>query len=90
MCNPCGNSDRNSSADAAFASRTKRAFRSALASFLLGIVHDRRLMSEAQVNIAIRWFASFGLTAEQIAAVFACTKENKPRNNLYIAPTALS
>lgn len=29
--------------------------------FLLGIVHDRRLMREAQVNIAIRWFAGFGL-----------------------------
>lgn len=32
-----------------------------LAGFLLGIVHDRRLMREAQVNIAIRWFAGFGL-----------------------------
>ncbi len=29
--------------------------------FLLGIVHDRRLMCEAQVNIAIRWFAGYGL-----------------------------
>lgn len=25
------------------------------------MVHDRRLMREAQVNIAIRWFISFGL-----------------------------
>lgn len=32
-----------------------------LAGFLLGIVHDRRLMREAQVNIAIRWFVGFGL-----------------------------
>jgi IS5 family transposase len=32
-----------------------------LAGFLLGIVHDRRLLREAQVNIAIRWFAGFGL-----------------------------
>ena len=32
-----------------------------LAGFLLGIVHDRRLMREAQVNLAIRWFAGFGL-----------------------------
>ena len=32
-----------------------------LAGFLLGIVHDRRLMREAQVNIAIRWFAGYGL-----------------------------
>ena len=32
-----------------------------LAGFLIGIVHDRRLMREAQVNIAIRWFAGFGL-----------------------------
>ena len=28
---------------------------------LLGIVHDRRLMREAQVNIAIRWFIGYGL-----------------------------
>jgi Transposase domain (DUF772) len=32
-----------------------------LADFLLGIVHDRRLMREAQVNIAIRWFIGFSL-----------------------------
>ena len=32
-----------------------------LAGFLLGIVHDRRLMREAQVNLAIRWFAGYGL-----------------------------
>lgn len=32
-----------------------------LAGFLLGIVHDRRLMREAQVNIAIRWFVGYGL-----------------------------
>ena len=32
-----------------------------LAGFLLGIVHDRRLLREAQVNLAIRWFAGFGL-----------------------------
>jgi transposase len=31
------------------------------AGFLLGIVHDRRLMREAQVNLAIRWFAGYGL-----------------------------
>jgi len=37
------------------------ALRLMLAGFLLGIVHDRRLMREAQVNIAIRWFAEFGL-----------------------------
>lgn len=34
--------------------------------------------------------AEFGLTAEQIDAVFACTKESEGRNNLYIAATALS
>lgn len=33
-----------------------------LAGFLLGIVHDRRLMREAAVNVAIRWFAGYGLT----------------------------
>jgi IS5 family transposase len=32
-----------------------------LAGFLLGIVHDRRLMREAAVNIAIRWFVGYGL-----------------------------
>jgi IS5 family transposase len=32
-----------------------------LAGFLLGIVHDRRLLREAQVNIAIRWFVGYGL-----------------------------
>ncbi len=33
-----------------------------LAGFLVGIVGDERLMREAQVNIAIRGFAGFGLT----------------------------
>lgn len=33
------------------------AVRLMLAGFLLGIVHDRPLMREAQVNLAIRWFA---------------------------------
>jgi transposase len=37
------------------------AVRLMLAGFLLGIVHDRRLMREAQVNLAIRWFAGCGL-----------------------------
>lgn len=37
------------------------AVRLILAGFLLGIVHDRRLMREAQVNIAIRWFVGYGL-----------------------------
>ena len=37
------------------------ALRLMLAGFLVGIVHDRRLMREAQVNIAIRWFAGYGL-----------------------------
>ena len=37
------------------------ALRLMLSGFLLGIVHDRRLMREAQVNIAIRWLAGFGL-----------------------------
>lgn len=38
------------------------AVRLMLAGFLLGIVHDRRLMREAGVNLAIRWFAGFGLS----------------------------
>ena len=37
------------------------AVRLMLAGFLLGVVHDRRLLREAQVNIAIRWFAGYGL-----------------------------
>jgi len=37
------------------------AVRLMLAGFLLGVVHDRRLVREAQVNLAIRWFAGFGL-----------------------------
>ena len=32
-----------------------------LAGLLLGIVHDRKLMREACVNIAIRWFIGYGL-----------------------------
>jgi IS5 family transposase len=37
------------------------AVRLMLAGFLLGLVHDRRLLREAQVNLAIRWFAGYGL-----------------------------
>src|SRR5262245_18295289 len=37
------------------------AVRLMLAGFLLGIVHDRRLLREAQVNLAIRWFIGYGL-----------------------------
>lgn len=37
------------------------AVRLMLAGFFQGIVHDRKLMREAQVNIAIRWFAGYGL-----------------------------
>lgn len=37
------------------------ALRLMLAGFFHGIVHDRKLMREAQVNIAIRWFAGYGL-----------------------------
>ena len=32
-----------------------------ISALQLGIVHDRRLMREAQVNIAIRWFIGYGL-----------------------------
>ncbi|MET4323858.1 transposase [Bradyrhizobium sp. RT5a] len=32
-----------------------------LAGLLTGIVHDRKLIREAQVNIAVRWFAGYGL-----------------------------
>jgi transposase len=37
------------------------AVRLMLAGLLLGIVHDRRLMREAQVNLAIRWFVGYAL-----------------------------
>jgi transposase len=37
------------------------AVRLMLAGFLLGIVHDRRLIREAQVNLAIRWFIGYAL-----------------------------
>ncbi len=37
------------------------ALRLMLAGSLLGIVHDRKLMREAQVNLAIRWFAGYAL-----------------------------
>ncbi len=37
------------------------AVRLMLAGLLLGIVHDRRLMREAQVDLAIRWFIGYGL-----------------------------
>jgi transposase len=37
------------------------AVRLMLAGLLTGIVHDRKLMREAEVNIAIRWFIGYGL-----------------------------
>lgn len=37
------------------------ALRLMLAGFFHGIIQDRRLMREAQVNLAIRWFAGFRL-----------------------------
>ena len=37
------------------------AVRLMLAGLLSGIVHDRKLMREAHVNIAIRWFVGYGL-----------------------------
>ena len=40
------------------------AVRLMLAGLLLGIVHDRKLMREAQVNLAIRWFIGYGLHEE--------------------------
>lgn len=37
------------------------ALRLMLAGYFQGIVHDRKLMREAQVNLAIRWFSGFRL-----------------------------
>ena len=39
----------------------EEAVRLMLAGLLLGIVHDRRLLREAQVNLAIRWFIGYAL-----------------------------
>ena len=35
-----------------------------LAGLLLGYVHDRRLLREAKVNLAVRWFIGYGLHEE--------------------------
>jgi transposase len=40
------------------------ALRLMLAGFFAGIVHDRKLMREAQVNLAMRWFAGYRLHEE--------------------------
>jgi len=37
------------------------ALRLMVAGFLEGIVHDRKLMRRAQTDLAIRWFAGYGL-----------------------------
>jgi transposase len=37
------------------------AVRLMLAGLLLGVAHDRRLMREAQLNLAVRWFIGYGL-----------------------------
>ena len=39
----------------------ERGLRLMLAGFLHGIVHDRALLREAQVNLAYRWFAGYAL-----------------------------
>src|SRR5690242_9516115 len=39
----------------------ERALRLMIAGFLHGVVHDRKLMREAEVNIAYRWFAGYEL-----------------------------
>ena len=39
----------------------ERALRLMLAGFFHGIVHDRALLREAQVNLAYRWFAGYAL-----------------------------
>src|SRR5690242_12336441 len=48
------------------------AVRLILAGFLLGLVHHRKLMREAQVNVAIRRFAAYGLH-EELPDFFADT-----------------
>ena len=40
------------------------AIRLMLAGFFHGIVHDRKLMRETQVNLAIRWFCGFRLNEQ--------------------------
>lgn len=40
------------------------AVRLMLAGFFHGVVHDRKLMRETQVNLAYRWFAGYGIEDE--------------------------
>ena len=42
----------------------ERALRLMLAGFFHGVVQDRKLLREAQVNIAYRWFAGYALDEE--------------------------
>ena len=49
------------------------ALRLMLAGFFQGIVHDRKLMRDAQVNLAIRWFAGYRLD-EQLPDHSSLTK----------------
>ena len=42
----------------------EKALRLMIAGFLHGVVHDRKLMRQAQVNIAYRWFAGYELGEE--------------------------
>jgi hypothetical protein len=42
---------------------------------LLGIVHDRKLMREAQVNLAIRWFVGYGLHEVLPDGIVTLTRE---------------
>ena len=67
------------------------AVRLMLAGFFQGIVHDRKLMREAQVNLAIRWFAGYAhgknyqyLEEKNIDAIIPPQKENNNPKHLPI------
>ena len=63
------------------------ALRLMLAGFLLGIVHDRRLMREAQVNLAIRWFAGYGLRTTRRSRAFASAGGRNGSGASFSAPS---
>jgi len=65
-------------ASAAPVNDPEAAVRDMLAGFLLGIVHDRRLLREAQVNLAIRWFAGVGVN-DRLPDHSALTRNSSPQ-----------
>ena len=59
------------------------AVRLMLAGLLTGIVHDRKLIREAQVNIAIRWFA--GMACPSVSDKDGPAPVGAPALSVYLA-----